>query len=133
MRQILIEKYIKPSKITIDFNSVIECWLDKYDNLHSFLGQPSSVLYVDKKMHQQTWHKKGVINRDKDLPAVLFYKLNKIKEKQWWKNGFFHREGDKPAVLFYKKRKVVQEHWCKKGEFHREGNMPSSIYYNKKK
>ena len=64
--------------------------MDKYGDLHSFLGQPSEICYYNwgnKKIRNQYWDKKGVEHRDKNLPSAIFYEDGKIKSKYWYKNG----------------------------------------------
>jgi hypothetical protein len=46
MKQILIEKYIEPSKIEMFGDIVVKKWLDKYGDLHSFMGHPASITSV---------------------------------------------------------------------------------------
>jgi hypothetical protein len=45
MKQILIEKYIEPSKVEAGSDGAfIKYWFDKYDDLHSFMNHPACVV-----------------------------------------------------------------------------------------
>ena len=89
MRQILIEKYIEPSEIKINCNYTYKSWFDKYDDLHSFMGQPAKIGYNSNgQIKHQEWYKKGVRHRDGDLPAYIRYDSNgQISCKMWYKKG----------------------------------------------
>jgi hypothetical protein len=63
-KQILIEKYIEPSEVIININSVIENWIDRNYDLHSSMGQPSEIYYFKGKVSYQAWHKKGIYHRE---------------------------------------------------------------------
>jgi hypothetical protein len=97
MKQILIEKYIKPSETLCPngnyfflFTNKIEQWLNDYGKLHNILGQPSEVCYYNGKVVKKEWCKNGKIHRDKGLPAVLFYNnYEEIIEMQCWRDGRF--------------------------------------------
>ena len=79
MRQVLIEKYIEPSETTKTSDGIhlffIERWKSKYGDLHSILCQPSVVIkFEDGQIRCQQWHKKDLIHRGNNLPAVIWYK-----------------------------------------------------------
>jgi hypothetical protein len=79
-KSILIEKYIEPSEV-IDkgYGIVVECWLDRNGDYHSFMGHPAYVGYnSDGQINYQEWYKKGVIYRDRNLPAIIYYDNEKI-------------------------------------------------------
>jgi hypothetical protein len=75
MKQILIEKYIEPSEIEIlSDGTIIERWLDKNYNKHSFMGQPAEVWYYeDGNVSNQGWFKKGITHRNRNLPDYIYY------------------------------------------------------------
>jgi hypothetical protein len=123
MRQILIEKYIKPSETNIGIFYFIESWFNKYGELHSYLGQPSENFYGkdNGKLKAQTWHKKGIQHRDKDLPAEINYDSNgEIIEKYWLKKGELHRDNDLPAEIYYEDSKKIYKSYYKKGALVKE-------------
>jgi hypothetical protein len=86
-KQILIEKYIEPSEIITQDTYVIKLWFNEDGDLHSFMGQPGKSLYFNKKIIKQVWYKKNKIHRDKNLPAVIFYRKEQVDEKRGYKNG----------------------------------------------
>jgi antitoxin component YwqK of YwqJK toxin-antitoxin module len=119
-KQILIEKYIEPSEILEDITgSIVKRWLDKNGDLHSFMGQPAFIYYKDGQIITQEWHKKGVIHRDGDLPAIIEYNNSgKVIEKYYYKKGEFHRDGDLPAYIKYDNNGKVT---CQ--EYYRNGKL----------
>ena len=117
-KQILIEKYIEPSEAKIDGTWVYESWFDKYDDLHSFMGQPAKIGYDSNgQINHQIWYKKGVQHRDGDLPAYVGYNSNgKISYQVWHKKGVQHRDGDLPVYIRYDKNGQIScKMWYKKG------------------
>jgi hypothetical protein len=94
MKQILIEKYIEPNETYIDiFDRKINCW-EEFGKLHSFLGNPSKVVYYGNgSVYSMHWHKKGIKHREKSLYSCVFYNENgKITCKRWNKNGEFIKQ-----------------------------------------
>jgi hypothetical protein len=89
MRQVLIEKYIKPSEIKTHGKYSHYFWYNEYEDRHSILGQPSEIVYCDKsKVIGQFWHKKGLPHRDRGLPSAIYYNLREEKiSEYWYKNG----------------------------------------------
>jgi hypothetical protein len=87
MKQILIEKYIKPSDVTISGDYVAERWLNKNYYLHSFLGQPAYIWYKNGKILKKEWRKKGELHRDRNLPSYIYYYKNLTTSEHWFKNG----------------------------------------------
>jgi hypothetical protein len=95
LRSILIEKYINPSETVCSIGHLAdfaidkeEFWLNKDGVLHSILGQPSEIYYLNGKVVKKEWHKKGRIHKDKNIPAVYFYNNNEeIIETQYWRDG----------------------------------------------
>jgi hypothetical protein len=104
MRQILIEKYIKPSEILDTVHYIVERWFNEDGELHSFMGHPA-VLWYKKgdniKLENKIWYKKGLRHREKDLPSSIFYKKEKEMSKIWYKNGEEYRAGNKPTLVEY--------------------------------
>ena len=94
MRQILIEKYIKPSKIIKKAGCFFELWVDEFEEVHSFMGQPACVYNNCWEITSKQWLKKGIQHRDKGLPSVIFYEKNIEVRKMWYKKGeFIKKEG----------------------------------------
>jgi hypothetical protein len=90
MKQILIEKYIEPSEtITIGDGRIIERWLDKYGDRHSFMGHPATLWSCNGEIDSQYWNKNGVRHRDGNLPAEIWYFKGQISYQEYWKNGKF--------------------------------------------
>jgi len=88
MKQILIEKYIEPSEIEIiSGDIIIQRWLDKYGDKHSFMGHPAVIAFTKVEIHYQYWYKKNLPHRDKHLPASIYYYKGKESSKFWWENG----------------------------------------------
>jgi len=87
MRQLLIEKYIKPSNTEVGHGFFIERWYDKYGYCNSSMGQPASIWHGDGQIRYQDWYKKGTYHRDKGLPAIIEYEDGKITSQHWHKNG----------------------------------------------
>lgn len=93
MRQILIEKYIQPSKIEFWANFKFEQWHDRDGELHSFMGHPASVDYnITNKVISKSWYKKGKEHRDKNLPAFISYYNERMAKQVWYKNNIFIKE-----------------------------------------
>jgi antitoxin component YwqK of YwqJK toxin-antitoxin module len=132
MRQILIEKHIKPSEIIINENYIIERWFDRNGDLHSFMGQPAFVGYKNVQISYQGWYKKGKCHRDGDQPAYISYDSNgQIDYQEWYKKGDIHRDGDLPADIGYDSNgQIYYQEWCKKGVRHRDGALPAYIGYD---
>jgi hypothetical protein len=86
-KQILIEKYIEPSEISIDGNFSSKRWNDKYGDRHSIMGQPAIICYRKNKITLQCWFKKGTKHRDRDLPARIDYVDGQIEVQSWYKEG----------------------------------------------
>jgi hypothetical protein len=91
MKQILIEKYIEPSERKIGENSVFESWFNKYGDLHSSMGQPAFICYKEQVL-SQSWYKKGVEHRDRDLPSYIGYSNGQVYYQEWYKNGELIKE-----------------------------------------
>jgi hypothetical protein len=90
MRQILIEKYIEPSKETINNYLTSECWRDTNYKLHSFLGQPARIDFnKNKQIKFQIWCKKGTVHREKGLPAKIWYRHGKKVREEWFIEGIY--------------------------------------------
>jgi hypothetical protein len=127
MRQILIEKYIEPNETDSGVFYFVEHWFNEYGELHSLLGQPAENFYGkdNEELEAQTWHKKGVLHRDRDLPAEINYDSNgKIIEKYWYKDGELHRDKYLPSAIYYgKDGKIIEQHWYKNGKFIKEEYM----------
>jgi hypothetical protein len=117
MKQILIEKYIEPTEIKIDGNSVYEFWFDRNYDLHSFMSHPAYIEYYNGQIIYQEWYKKGVRHRDGDLPAFIGYDYNgQISYQSWYKKGVYHRDGDLPAFIGYNNGKINYQEWWKNGK-----------------
>jgi hypothetical protein len=119
MKQLLIEKYIEPSEVIININSVIERWLDRNGELHSFMGQPSVIRYENGQINAHSWHKKDKLHRDNNLPSVIWYnQYEQTIRKDWFKKHVLHRDEDMPAVICYDENgKIKSQDWYKNGEF----------------
>jgi hypothetical protein len=89
MKQILIEKYIEPSGVIKSGDYVIQYWLDRNYNLHSFMGQPARIVYEKSKVEAKFWYKKSTEHRDRGLPAEIYYKNEKETSQWFYKNGKF--------------------------------------------
>ena len=88
MKQILIEKYIKPSETQFINVFFVEMWLNEYGDRHSFMGQPAFVQYYKGQIETQHWDKKGELHRDRGLPAIIYYNnKEQTGAKRWYKNG----------------------------------------------
>ena len=89
MKQILIEKYIKPSETEKYVEFSIEYWLDKYDDKHSFMGQPAEVWYYTYSgiVSGKFWYKNSKKHRDRGLPAEMYYESEKVVDIEFYKNG----------------------------------------------
>ena len=88
LKQVLIEKYIKPSETGNKSNDVfIQRWFDKNYDLHSFMSQPAYISYYKGKIIYKIWYKKGICHRDGDLPAFISYNNGQIYHQKWYKNG----------------------------------------------
>jgi len=119
MKQILIEKYIKPSKTNSRTKGsyIVECWLNEYGDLHSFMGHPAEICYYNERISEQYWYKKGELHRDKNLPAEICYQKynNKIvtTRKEWYKKGKHYRKNNLPTVVGYNlfNEELYYEHW----------------------
>jgi hypothetical protein len=86
LKQILIEKYIKPSeifKLDYDDGFKIERWFDRYGDLHSFMGHPAEVVFCKFKLSEKRWFKKGILHSDGQFPSIIEYQ-NKQKETHYW-------------------------------------------------
>jgi len=112
MKQILIEKYIKPNKVettTVCKKYIVEMWLNEYWDEHSILGHPAVVWYYEEgkniKIENKIWFKKGVRHREKKLPAIIFYENNEKESIQWiWKNGI--EIGEKIFIVNEKQKHI---------------------------
>jgi hypothetical protein len=94
MKQILIEKYIKPSEVEfINNGSFTERWFNDHEEFHSFMGHPAAIWY-DKygEIETQYWFKKNLYHREKRLPSIIYYENEKTKIQSWYKNGIFIKE-----------------------------------------
>jgi hypothetical protein len=93
MKQILIEKYISPTKIIDSTVHITHIWADEDEELNSTLGQPCVVVYnkYGGEIVRQTWYKKGLLHREtctkKNLPAVIIYNKNIVIERFYCKEG----------------------------------------------
>jgi hypothetical protein len=96
MKQILIEKYIEPSEVQLVGKVVVKRWLNRNLERHSTMGQPSVVEYAyiieNSKFSAieritQSWHKKDIKHREKNLPAVIWHVYGCEMSKLWYKNG----------------------------------------------
>jgi hypothetical protein len=87
MRQILIEKYVKPSETKMEGTFFAECWFNEYGDLHSFLGHPAFIYYKNGVLTKQCWYKKGEKHRDNDFPAIIQYYKEKKDRQYWYKKG----------------------------------------------
>jgi antitoxin component YwqK of YwqJK toxin-antitoxin module len=69
--------------------TIAEYYYNKYGDFHSLFNQPSIILYLDGKLLQKQWHKKGFLHREKKHPAVIYYsnKNEKVIGRQYYKNG----------------------------------------------
>lgn len=87
-KSILIEKYIEPSEVTLNGDSVVECWFDRNYDLHSFMGQPAVITYINGKIRFRSWYKKGVRHRERNLPAYIDCNSNgQLSYQAWYTNG----------------------------------------------
>jgi hypothetical protein len=97
IKQILIEKYIKPSDSYMRYPLTnghpghrVEVWFNKKGKLHSFLGHPSEVLSEDGFIIRKRWTKNGKNHRNKNLPSWIQYdRSGNIAWQNWYKNGIF--------------------------------------------
>jgi hypothetical protein len=88
MKQLLIEKYIKPSKIVRYGNKHFsEIWKNEYEEMHSIFDHPSEVYYFEEQVTAQYWHKNGKQHRDKNKPAGIIYIDEKVNAIGFYKNG----------------------------------------------
>jgi hypothetical protein len=94
MRQILIEKYIEPSEVEERSIFIVKRWFNKYDELHSLMGQPAEIWYDSRrKIAGLSWYEKGVKHREGVLPAEIYYNYDgKVIVKYWCKNGMYVAE-----------------------------------------
>jgi hypothetical protein len=90
-KQILIEKYIKPSEIIFrGYGIISEYWFNRNYYLHSFMGQPAENWYYNGKIKSQNFYKKGAWYRERNLPTYIRYDDNEQTIHQgWYKNGVF--------------------------------------------
>jgi hypothetical protein len=88
MRQILIEKYIKPNEIkATNDGTFTERWFNKHGEYHSFMGHPAGVWYDRCGIVEiQFWCKKDLYHRDKGLPATIMY-YNSKPNLRYYKDG----------------------------------------------
>jgi hypothetical protein len=86
-REILIEKYIEPSKIEIFRGIIVQRWFDRNYDLHSFMGHSSEIRHSSGEISYQAWYKKGVEHRDKNLPSAIEYKDEQTIVLIYKKNG----------------------------------------------
>jgi hypothetical protein len=103
-RELLIEKYIKSSKIENRFDDiVVKSWFNKYRKLHSINSQPARISYnINGLILSLKWFKNGVEHREGDKFDVVDYNLNKKVDVLFWlKNGLEHRENGKPSYVSY--------------------------------
>jgi hypothetical protein len=118
MKQILIEKYIKPSKVEVTINGgTIERWYNRYGESCSILGHPAEVYYFrNKNVCSRFWcesfevksnrqfhngnilfdkmpltvYRRVGLHRNKELPAVIiFNEYGELKVQELHKNGKF--------------------------------------------
>jgi hypothetical protein len=131
MKQILIEKYIKPSETKIQDNGVIiENWFNEDGDLHSFLGHPAKIYYNDDKVSIQGWYKKSKLYRNRDLPAKIEYTNSETTKQRWNNYNILNRGNDKPALIhYYKNGQIAAIGWFKNDELHREVGKPAVILY----
>ena len=64
------------------------------------------VITVEYGKTVERWYNNdGVLHRDGDLPAVIWYYENREKScESWYKDDKLHRDGDKPTVVNYPKK-----------------------------
>jgi hypothetical protein len=118
MRQILIEKYIKPSKTEKIFGCTVELWIDKNGDTHGLMGHPADVWHnIRGTLVSQNWYKKGIHHRDKDLPASIGYVDEITTSRHWVKNGIQHRDNDRPAEIHNSTDgRILLQYWYINGE-----------------
>jgi hypothetical protein len=93
MKQIFIEKYIQPSKISLSGNEFY--WVNEFAELNSVLGHPAVVRFYNGKVTEKHWYKNGLRHREgyqknKNLPASVYYYSS---EQHWYyKNDKFVKE-----------------------------------------
>ena len=63
--------------------------------------------------------KKGLTNRDNDLPAIIYVDGTKY----WYQNDRIHRGNDLPAIVYANGSK----HWFQYGRLHRDNNQPAVV------
>jgi len=131
MRQILIEKYVKPSETKMEGTFFAECWFNEYGDLHSFLGHPAFIYYKNGVLTKQCWYKKGEKHRDNDFPAIIQYYKEKKDRQYWYKKGIMQREKDLPSEIWYDSLGIeTYKYWRNiYGELHGNKKHPSIIYY----
>jgi hypothetical protein len=132
MRQILIEKYIKPSYVTFYKKATIEHWENEFEEDHSTMFHPAIVFYSKKTklVNETQWFKESELHSYKNHPSVIKYKYGKTWVKMWHKNGRLHRNNDKPAYIVYNKNgAIIEQRWFKDGKQRRDNKYPDRIKY----
>jgi hypothetical protein len=124
MRQILIEKYVDSDEygISSKYNFFAKFWINELGDLHSFLCHPALLYFSNNnglfgELTGKGWYKKGVVHRDKNLPAEIFYKNGQIEVESWYKKGLKHRGGGLPAYIEYENGQINYQEWYENGKF----------------
>jgi hypothetical protein len=70
------------------------------NNLHSYGENPATIgTYDDGQSYSVEWKQDGILHRDNDKPARLFYTNGFIENEFYFVNGQEHRSNGQPAVV----------------------------------
>jgi len=113
MKQLLIEKYIKPSKVVrYGDKHFSELWRNEYEELHSIFDCASEIYYFEGQITAQYWHKNGKQHREKSKPAGIIYSDEKVYAIGFYKNGknikeiIYKNEADINRKMYTKHRNL---------------------------
>ena len=77
-----------------------------YDKLHNYHGPATRVWDACGRLICEKWYKHGILHREPNLPAVIWYNdRGQICAEEWFYNGEHYRRGDNPAYIKYSERR----------------------------
>ena len=101
-----------------------EKWLDEDKKLNREGDLPTVIFYYKNgNKERESWYKNNVLIKS------IFYSENEKKEKEEWYDEYknIHREGDLPAVIWYYENGTKErESWYKNGIYHRDDRDSNS-------
>ena len=106
--KLIFKELTKHTNFIIDCKRIISNIEIKWFKLKNIKLKLLETYYKDND-GDQFWYKNGIVNRDNDLPAVIY----RNGTKKWVKNGLLHRDNDLPAIIYLHGRKF----WYKYGVF----------------